>query len=254
MFDPNVTASEQVTTLAEGQTYLDTLVGEDKKFKTVEDLARGKFESDNRFIPQITKENDSLRRRVQELETQAQERIALEDFMEEVRKTTLRSDDPVEPTTSSQTNNSSPISQAEIDARIAAQLKYQREREQAQANVSIIAQELTKHWGPGFQQKLIVKAQELGLSQEFLAGVAEKSPKAFLNIVLDKTNTEAPRNDPNSAVPPRTQMTVTPKDESIRNQSYYEKLKKTDPKFYNSEQRRVQMHKDAQRLGEAFFN
>jgi hypothetical protein len=168
--------------------------------------------------------------------------------MEEVRKTNQN----IEPSGTSQeldNQNVTPQQPADIDKLIDEKLLQKQRREQVQANVQTVATELTKVWGPNFQTQLVQRANDLGLSQEFLGSVAERSPKAFLSLIL----TETKKTNPNVDVAPKTTISksVIPGD-GVRNKTYYDKLRKQVGNL--SVEQRAQMHKDAQRLGEEFFN
>ena len=60
--------------------YLKELVGEGKKFKTVEDLAKGKAESDA-FISSVTRENKELRDSYKKAIEEVNSRTRLEDLV-----------------------------------------------------------------------------------------------------------------------------------------------------------------------------
>src|SRR5688572_876910 len=66
-------------------SYLEHLVGEDKKFKTPEDLAKGKYVSDT-YIPVLTKRMDELREENERLLKEANERAALTDILDQMRQ------------------------------------------------------------------------------------------------------------------------------------------------------------------------
>jgi hypothetical protein len=70
--DPTLTSTTNVNPL-------EALVGEGKKFKTAEDLARGKLEADN-FVKQLQTELATLREDLNG-------RIKLEEFMDRLEKT-----------------------------------------------------------------------------------------------------------------------------------------------------------------------
>jgi len=247
LFDPST--PETVTTVLD-ENVLETLVGDGKKFKDAEALAKGKLESD-RHIQQIQRENAAIRERLKGLEDELQERVTLQDFIEEIRQTPLQRNDGTPPVQPHQEVTPSPTP-VDIKKMIDEELQQQQRRKQITENVSAVKAELTKTWGKDFSQKLSERAKELNLSQEFLGSVAETSPKAFLELVGAKPRQANPEQD----VPPRTSINTGLNLESsgVRNQAYYDKLKKADPNFHKNERLVAQMHRDAQRMGESFFS
>jgi len=203
----------------------------------------------------LQRENNAQRQLIKELQDQLKERITIEDFLSEVQKTP-HNDGLGTPPDSGIANNppqSPQVSQTDIKSLVEQHLQEQRMKEQIQANVTVIKQELTKAWGPNYHGKLVEKSKELGVDQAFLESVAAKSPKAFLNLVLDK---DTLRSDPNIDMPIRTSINsgINTQDNTVRDQKYWDKIKKQDPKAYYSEKMTIQRHKDAQRLGVDFFN
>lgn len=232
---------------------LESLVGEGKKFKSVEDLAKGKIESDKHIL-QTQSENKNMREKILELEQELQQRRTIEDFLAEIKTveqneevTTPPSPAPVRPGVADRQRP-----EINIDKLIDDKLQQQRRREAAQANVSVVETELKKHLGDDFRSKIIQKAKDLNLSHEFLGSVAEQSPKAFLEFMGIR---QEPRTDPNADVPvtTRQQSVIDLSSTGVRNKSFYDKLKKQNPRGQLTEQQRQQMHRDAQRLGESFF-
>lgn len=98
------------------------------------------------------------------------------------------------------------------------------------------------------------KAAELGVSVAFLKETAKQSPKAFfttigLNDTAPKGVPTATRSDVNTAA--LNSANPTAKEGTY---AYYQELKRTDPKRYFSPNIQNQMHRDALKVGEAFFN
>ena len=129
--------------------------------------------------------------------------------------------------------------------------KKQQEASQA-ANVSHVAQELTKVWGPDFVTQLRLKAAELHLSEDYVRQMAADNPRALLAIVLPKS----PAQDPNVFNPPasRQNTTVRTSGSQVKNWKYYQALQKQDPKLYNSEAVRKERYDQAMLQGEAFYS
>ena len=226
---------------------LETLVGEGKKFKDVSALAHGKLEAD-RFVLQLQNEGKAQRDRIKQLEEELNTRTNMQDFLDEIKSQRPQEQGNQPPPS---TSVSTPFNPADIDELLDKKLEATRRREIAQQNVDHVQQELTKTWGPDYVSKLVARARELGLSQDFLGSVAETSPKAFLEMVIPKTQV---RPEPTSIPRSGLNVGIDLSNTGVRNQSYYNKMKQTDPALFRSEKMTVQRHRDAQRLGEAFFS
>src|SRR5688572_2981716 len=67
------------------KNYFDELVGEGRKFKTQEDLARAKFESDQ-YIETMKMRMDEFRDEIDTLRADANARPALTDMIEQLKQ------------------------------------------------------------------------------------------------------------------------------------------------------------------------
>jgi hypothetical protein len=89
----------------------------------------------------------------------------------------------------------------------------------------------------------------LELSIEDINSLARKSPTAFFNTLgLNQAQAD------NLLSPPRSSMSTgfTPNTKEKRTWSYYQNLKKTNPKLYFDPKIANQMHDDAIALGQEF--
>lgn len=219
----------------------------------VEALARGKYESDVRFIPQLQQEKQGV---LDELKT----RESLQSFMqkwEQQRQGSTNSPvtTPSESPNNSNSSNTNPVDIQSILAQVDNHI-VNRQREQiAQANVKQVRDALVSKWGAQSVTKLQAKAQELGVSTDFLFGVAQSSPKAFLELVLDKAPASPPVA-PNSYVPPRNQSISQPvinTGGAHKTKKQWDNLRKTmNPVKYWSKETQMQYYADAAALGDKF--
>jgi hypothetical protein len=179
-----------------------------EKFKTADGtldvaaLARGKWESDTTFVPRILTE-------LQEARKEAQTRASLEDFIEDYRsQRPAQINTPVITPVEPQPNTSS-ITQADIDKIVDARLSSKQREQVAQSNIKTVQDTLRQTYGDQAVHKVKARAEELGLSSDDVTALAAKSPKAFLDLVLDKAPASPPVA-PGTYIPPRTNVnTVT---------------------------------------------
>lgn len=218
--------------------YFDQLVGEGKKFKDNEALARGKFESDE-FIAKLTRE-------MREMREELDKKSTTEELIDKLRSSgvvqnsagTPHIETPIEPNREI----------VDVKKQVAEILNSERQRQIAENNVALVRSELEKSWGDNISYKLKLKAKELGVSEQFLASTAETQPKAFLKLVLDSarpSDPDIPRSSVNS--------NQFAKRENVKNYKYYQQLRKDNRSLYFNPQTQVEMHKAAQTLGEDFY-
>jgi hypothetical protein len=227
------------------KSYVDELVGENRKFKDVESLARGKAEADA-YIASLTRTLDELK---QELSTRARAEDMLTRLLEKPNTPSAPPSQPPVGMDPPQVATTGPTAE-DLDKMIRDRLAERETLNTRTQNATMVMQTLTEVWGPAYKTTLQTKAAELGLSPEAVNRMAGESPKALLKLVgadaqKPSTFTGAPTSSVASGfVPSNTERTM----------SWYQALKAKDPTTYFDKKTQTQMHKDAQRLGERFFD
>lgn len=236
-------------------SYLDRLVGPGKKFATVEDLARGKWESDYTFIPQLLEEKRGLER---DLNT----RMTLEDFVNRTRTTTSQQDGPPPPTTPVSppdttrapmtTTPTDTVSKTDLSKIVEETVREQETKRHQARNRQIAKDKLQEIWGTNYPAHLRERAQALGLGERFLDELAGTSPEAFLNALGATKSTSS--NPITSPLTDRSAPVLgTGSSSTVRDKTFYDKMKKDNPDLYKRPDIVAQRHRDAIKLGEAFF-
>lgn len=219
---------------------LEALVGEGKKFKTVEDLAAAKIESDN-FIEQLKREGAELRTELQSRPTVDRSQEIL-DRLEALKKEPVTERPPITP--EPERTEVKTLSLADIE-RV---LNEREQKKSAQANIEQVKAELSKKYGDQWSTHLKSTAEKLGVGAAFLDSIAAQSPAAFFRLIGESASSETLFTPPASTVSPG----FTPTAGTHQPKSYYEKLKATDKKKYLSAEVQNKMYKDAMALREAF--
>ncbi len=228
----------------ENESAYEVLVGDGKKFKDNEALARAKLESDS-FIEQLKRELAGTR---QELAT----RVNMEDFLRQMEEEKKARSEPVTHTSDQVATTVTPISDEHIIAKVNAVLNQTQQESEAQRNVQYVREELIRTYGTNYEAKVLTKAQELGVTKEWLQDIAQRTPKAFLELV--GVNAPQARPDPNVAVPPRSSHVPSSHQSGVKNKAYYDKMKRDNPVLYWSADVQLEEYKAAMKLGEAFYN
>jgi len=243
--DPT-TPTDQVD---ENVNYLEQLVGEGKKFKSPEDLAKGKLEAD-RFVEQLKRENAELRK-------QQETTSKLGDVLDKLQNLKLErpTDPPNQNNHTDEDDLRSPgLTPEKIAELIEQRLQARESQTKAQENVARTVSALKEKYGNDFVRELEQRTQALGMTKEEMNALAASRPALVLTLMgVDKTPSSPSGQlftPPDSSNPVRNNST----GETKRDMAFYQKLKKNDPVLYNSPQTRIQMDRDAIALGEAFFN
>lgn len=211
---------------------LEMLVGEGKKFKDNELLAKSKFESDN-FVKKLQAENAMLR-------TELGSAKKLEELFSKVNQSQVNND------TNQSRENQQPET-PDISAIVNAELEKRLASQRLADNLNTVNNELSNRFGDSANAEITKRAIELGVSKEYLRDLASKAPKVLLNlfpVITSKTP------DVFSAGP-RTRLTEGQTQVTARNQQYYDDLRKKDRKQWDNTA--MQRMNDALALGEAYF-
>lgn len=221
---------------------LSGLVGEGKKFKTVDDLARGKVEADN-YIQQLTTEQKELRQAYAELESKLKAGQTVEDVLRKMQESR-----------GSEVGNQpgSTIAPEDILKLVDDRLSKSRKDETRRANQAEAQAVILKHFNNNEQKAREFVQQEaarLGLDPTALREIGAESPAAFTRLLgLSQSR----------ALGPNIQSEVNSDAQadgygSVRNEAYYRDLRtKLGPRFWepNIQQQRM---RDRQSLGERYF-
>lgn len=227
-------------------SYREALVGEGKKFKDEEALARGKWEADQ-MIARLTREMDELR-------DDLNKRMTTEELLEKITSRNAQPNNPTTPESGQQHSHQevNAMSQEDIQKLVQKTLTVEQQKALAAQNVATVRNKLQEHWGNDFPQKLEQTTKELGVSKEYMAHMAETAPQAFLKLV----GADQPRQPAGVFEAPVPNSAVIRGDgnSNVKNYKYFSEMRKADPKKYWSVETQREMHKLAQEQGERFFN
>lgn len=234
-FDPN-------------KNYVEELVGEGKKFKTIEDLAKGKAEADA-FIAFKNREYDTLKEDYLNLRKEHTAGSRLEDLITKLSLTQQPSSN--ESPEVNEENKVPAYKPEDIDARVLETVSRLETQRKETANFNEVQAKLQEKLGPNYENILKQQVADLGLSPEDVNTLAKKSPKAFFKTLGLE---EKQQGDNTFNAPPRSQNrsdSFAPSS-TKRTWAYYEKMRKEQPSVYLNPKTQVQMHKDHKELGNAF--
>lgn len=218
-----------VETNDEGVTF-DTLVGDDKPYKTPDDLAKAKRHADL-HIKRLEAEAAEIR---QELNKQ----LTMEELLTQIR--TIQTPTPQSnlqvPPTNTETQT------PDINELVRKALESQTSEARKKANEAQVTSKLAERFGNEAQSYLNKKASELGVTVAYLRSQAQENPAVFYRLVdLDRPTQQLP-----TAVAPRSGQNIQP-SQGERDSKFWAKVKATDPKKYFSPEGYKERYRDMER-------
>ena len=225
---------------------LEALVGEGKKFASVEDLAKGKLESD-RYIEELK----------QKLQATENTNSRLDELLEKVEK----SGATVAPENNSKADNTNDSSSAGADTKahnaedIEALLEKKLAERDAQANVernlSNVRETLKQTFGDDAPVAVTNRAKELGMSVEALENLAGTNPNAFLALFNTQNTSQVSPTPLKSTV----SSPATNSNKVEKGWSHFREMRRKEPHRFHSPAVQKEINDLSDKYGvDAFFN
>lgn len=224
------------TDLDTSKNYLQELVGEDKKFKTVDDLAKGKAEADL-FIKRLLDEK-------RDMENQLREKVTLDDLMKRLENRTPPPATPQPPPRVDVDVNQ--LTEEKVLELIGNRLSQQTQTNTKKSNLDYVRSELEKQYGPNFGSKIDAIRAEYGMTKEQAEELASVNPKLFLSSFALK------QSNPSITNPPNPTQNLPFSNGQVRDYKYYQELRKKDKSLFFSGPIQKQMYEDRIKLGDKF--
>lgn len=215
---------------------LGNLVGEGKKFKTVEDLARGKLEADA-FIQRLQDEAAQIRK---ELDARLTVEEQLKRHTQAGTPAPAAGDTPQAPAS---------LDEKAIESLLDAKFKERQTADTVKANKAQVDTALLKMFDNDLNKARAAVAQieqELGIK---VSDIASASPQAALRLFGGSGKGYASEHSTH------TSLSFNNQNGEVKNKAYYDNLKRTmgTGKFLMNHKIQNEMHKDAMRLGADFY-
>lgn len=224
----------------QNHSYFNELVGDGRKFKTQEDLARSKFFSDM-HVDRLERENSLLR---EDNDTLRQENFA-KARMEDLYNQTMRARQTAPQPTANQTPS---FDVSLLKQAIREELRETQQQQMMQANFNQVQSKITEKLGPNYQTALRSKIEQLDLTPSEADDLARRKPTTFIKMLgLDES-----RPVESFQAPPVPNNQFQPAPTEKKTWSYFQKMKKEDPKRYRDKQTTIDMMQARMELGESF--
>ena len=225
---------------ADEPNYLEVLVGEGKKFKSVDELAKGKAEADA-FI-------ETLKSELAAEKAKSANGTNVQAILDEIKKLNegKTNDGEVQPLTTATETTAIP----NIEEIVLNTLKKTETERTIESNRQAVITKMNEVWGADASKELSKTAKSLGVSVEYLNNVAQQSPSVFFQL----TGLNANRNAPSGTTVPTSTVNFGGPGGKVRDAKYYRELKASNRSLNNDTKTQIQMARDAQAQGESFFN
>lgn len=207
--------------------------------KSKEEILKAKVDSDI-YIKSIERQKDELRTDYLSQREELLAKAKFEDLLDRFEKS---NNPPVAPTSANESHESQPI---DIDSRVKLLMEQSKREERQTSNFNKVQEKLKERFGNNYASVL----KDTGLPEKQINEIAMESPEAFFRLIgLDnnvKENFQAPprSNQRNDHFSPRPMK---------KDWSYYQEMKKSNPKLYLDPKISVEMHNSAIEMGDAFY-
>lgn len=254
VFDTTTTTGEQdnsnqttTETTEQKSSLLEELVGEDKKYKTPEDLAKSRIEADQ-FIEKLKEENAGMREELQGLQSKVEKSKTIDELMELVTKASS--------STEESGNQPDAFSKEDLEKLIEGKI-HETKTQETRANNRKQANEavLERFGGDASKAAEFVRdrANTLGMEVGALKDMAETSPLAFKQLLGLSDKPASPQGGSvRSFQDKNSDANFNPGGE--RNSAYYSNLRKEMGARFWDPKVQQQMFEDRKRLGDRFFS
>lgn len=197
------------------------LVGEDKKYKEPDALAKG-YANLERHARTLEAENASTRAERDTLKAATNNHSG---NSENSGQEPARQPDPA----GTPPNSPTPSKDVDFRSQIKDEIRALNEEDRGKANMDIAARKLVELYGneAGASDAIRKRADELGVSVEWLRDSASRSPQAFYATMGVNENEGVDRRTPS----PNSQVRLVD-NQGTKNFEYYDRIRKDDPKLY----------------------
>ncbi len=224
--------------------YFSELVGEGKKYKTNVDAGRALVEKDL-HIAQVQREAAEARAALAE-------RVKLEELYDKINALATKS--PNSEADNQNTNGTNTqgtaITPEHIDELFNKKFSLAEQKRQEEMNEAKSKEIAAKKFGNNYPSKLKEEASRVSMTPEQLDQVARSNPAAFSRLI----GADTPVRQEALTTPPLGVSTTFTPATGERTMAWYKQLRKDNPILYASREMVAQQIKDAERIGESFFD
>jgi hypothetical protein len=238
-------ASDDTPDIDQNKDYFSELVGDGKKYKDSQAAGRAIVEKDA-FIERLKAEAHGLR---QELNT----RLKLEEVIDRISSTSKSPISEQPPREPDNGQTASQLSPEDVQKLVADTLTDSEKKAQARRNLAYVEEKLQEAFGPTFRRTVKAQAAKLEVGETFLQNLAAEQPAAFLKLMEVEGREQSSVTPPPAPSVNSAALGFKP-SQGIKRKSYYDGIKKQDPRRYWSPSVQNEMHNEALKQGASFFD
>jgi hypothetical protein len=217
--------------------YLNELVGEGKKFKDLESLAQGKYQSDV-YIKTLERQLDQIKSDYAEARNELSSRAKFAELADKLTANRQPSYEQPEP-------KNPEINLEQLETIVANKIKETETLRKQEENFKLVQSKLSEYFGAN---NVETKLKEVGLDGKSAAAIAKTAPE----LVLKALGVNQVPQQPGFQPPPKTTSGFNQQPKQERTWAYYQEMFKADPKLKYDSKTNVQMQKDYIELGAKF--
>jgi hypothetical protein len=222
------------------------LVGEGKKFKSVDDLAKGKIEADG-FIEKLKVENAALR---EALNTEADP----DEILKRIGSLLQAKSERSTTNTPDQTSNQSQSTAAPLTEEKVLELLSKREQEdKIRQNINSFNANVTKAFGDKTGEVIASRLDELGMDEAQFKDLAARNPNAALRILGLKEGGVSAGSMSSSVNTEAFFGEAGKGNGEVQNFAYFTKLRRELGERYYEPHIQKQVFEARKKLGDAFW-
>lgn len=227
------------------KNYYEELVGEGKKYKTQEDLARSKLHADN-MISTVLKEKEEIVNDYLKLREEHNAGLKLQELIDRLQEQQLSSRDE---NLNSNEDKTPAFDPSQIESLVSAKIQEHETSRKSDDNFNQVKKQLIERFGNNYHGVVKEHADRLGLDGDFINNLARKHPGVFFKTLgLEETRQDSFQPPPRSDKRTDTFAPNVPK----RTWSYYQKMKRDNPNLYWDGKTQLQKMNDYIDLGKDF--
>jgi hypothetical protein len=229
------------------KNYLEELVGEGKKFRSPEDLARGKAEADA-FVNRLQKELADQRELLKE-------QVNMNTILKALKDTqATTSNTGNQPSANEPPAQVSTLKPEDVESLLERKLSQRESQRRLEDNINFVEQKLIEAFGSGYKTEFNKRVKDSGYEPAFLENLAQTNPKALVKL-LDIQPAKEPTKVPGlfGGPTPSTVNQTTNGGAVVKNYKYYQNLRKNDPLLYSKPSIQNEMLKQAEAMGAEDF-
>lgn len=224
--------------------YFEELVGEGRKFKDPEELAKGKFQSDS-YIKILETRIDQAREEFTKAQDELKTRAELSKLIDQ-----LKANPPTPIPQPPEKVNEPMFDPTKLDSIFDQKFSSYEKQKREAANAELVQNKIKEKFGVNYAPSLEKVAQDIGLSKEDVNEMARTKPAALIKALgLDAP----PPQVQNPIQSPFRSESFRPTGGQKRDWNYYQDLRKKDPQAWFDPTIAVQMQEDAIAQGASFY-